>query len=228
MMRTQGRDLHGEFVRLLPRPAQPIRIQRGSLRRVGLVALVAVMLAFLGTTIAGGVTSNEAGKTPLYIGNLACTDFEPLWLQAQAVPSAALVPCVRSLPAGWTLRSVTVNDGRSVLTLDNDRAGAGAMVVRLSAGCDIRGATPVPSEQPGAQGFTRIERLAPQFSATHLDVFAGGCITTHLTAPAAHRAELTSEAPLLLGFTTRQALQQALSQRSNGRLQLDPGPGDAR
>jgi hypothetical protein len=27
----------------------------------------------------------------------------------------------------------------------------------------------------------------------------------------------------VLGFTSRQALQQALSQRSQGRLQLDPG-----
>jgi tRNA A-37 threonylcarbamoyl transferase component Bud32 len=226
MLRTQGRDLHGEFVRLLPTTPRPIRMQRWSLRRIGLLALVAVLLAFLGTAIAGSVTSNEAGKSPLYIGNLACTDLEPLWLQAQSVPSASLVPCVRSLPTGWTLRSVTVNDGRSVLTLDNDRAGSGAMVVRLSASCDIRGATRVPSDQPGARRFTRIERLAPQFSATRFDVFAGGCITTHLTAPAAHRAELATEAPLLLGFTSRQALQQALEQRSEGRLQL--GQGEAR
>jgi len=228
MLRAQGRDLHGEFVRLLPRPPQPIRIQRWSARRIGLVALVVVLLAFLGTTIAGSVASNEAGKTPLYIGNLSCTDLEPLWLEAQSVPSASLVPCVRSLPTGWKLRSVTVNDGRSVLTLNNDRAGTGAMVVRLSTGCDIRGATLLSSDQPGARRFMLIERLAPQFSATRFDVFAGGCITTRLTAPAERRAELTTEAPLILGFTPRQALQQALEQRSDGRLQLDPGLGEAR
>jgi tRNA A-37 threonylcarbamoyl transferase component Bud32/membrane-associated phospholipid phosphatase len=223
MLRAQGRDLHAEFVELLPTTPHPIRIQRWSVRRVGLLALVAVLLAFVGSNIATGVTSNEAGKTPLFIGNLDCTDLEPLWLQAQSVPSASLVPCVRSLPTGWTVRSVTVNDGRSVLTLDNDRAGTGAMVVRLSAGCDIGGAIQVSSDQPGGRRYTRIESLAPQFSATRLDVFAGGCISMHLTAPAAHRAELATEAPQLLGFTTRQALQQALEQRSDGRLQLDPG-----
>jgi tRNA A-37 threonylcarbamoyl transferase component Bud32/membrane-associated phospholipid phosphatase len=36
MLREQGRDLHGEFVRLLPTRPQPIRIQRWSARRVGL------------------------------------------------------------------------------------------------------------------------------------------------------------------------------------------------
>jgi hypothetical protein len=46
---------------------------------------------------------------------------------AQSVPSASLVPCVRSSLAGWRVASVTVNRGRSVITLDNDRAGRGAM-----------------------------------------------------------------------------------------------------
>ena len=34
-------------------------------------------------------------KTLAEVDNLACTDLEPLWLQAQAVPSASLVPCVQ-------------------------------------------------------------------------------------------------------------------------------------
>jgi hypothetical protein len=38
----------------------------------------------------------------------------------------------------------------------------------------------------------------------------------------ADRCTSWAEAPHVLGFTTRAALQQALSQRSGGRLQLDP------
>jgi hypothetical protein len=71
--------------------------------------------------------------------------------------------------------------------------------------------------------YVLVERQAPQFSATHFDVFAGGCITTRLTVPAERRAELITESAQLLGFTTRQSLQQALQQRSHGRLHLDPG-----
>jgi tRNA A-37 threonylcarbamoyl transferase component Bud32 len=222
MLRAQGRDLHAEFIRLLPTPPQPIRIQRWSPRRIGLLAAVIALLALVGTTIAGSLNNQIATKTPLHISNLGCTHLEPLWLEAQSVPSATLVPCLRSLPAGWTLANVAVNDGRSVITLDHDRAGAGVMVVRMTAGCDIGGATQILSAQPGLVRYVLVEQQAPQFSATHFDVFAGGCITTRLTVPAERRAELINESAQLLGFTTRQALAQALEQRSDGRLQLDP------
>jgi hypothetical protein len=43
-----------------------------------------------------------------------------------------------------------------------------------------------------------------------------------MTAPLASRAEVTSEASLILGYTTRQSLQQRLEERSGGRLHLDP------
>src|ERR687898_1148475 len=221
MLRERGRDLHAEFVRLLPRPPRPIRIQRWSVRRIALLVVVALLAALVVSNIVENVTHNEAGATPLYIGNLACTDREPQWLEAQSVPSASLVPCLRSLPAGWTLSNVTVNNGRSVLTLDNDRAGMGAMVVRLAATCDPAGASSVLSDQPGVRRFMLIQDLAPMFSATRFDVFAGGCVSTRMTAPVASRAEVTTEASLILGFTTRQSLQQALEERSGGRLHLD-------
>ena len=35
--------------------------------------------------------------------------------------------------------------------------------------------------------------------------------------------QFANEAPQVLGFTTREQLRQGLSQRSGGRLQLDPG-----
>jgi tRNA A-37 threonylcarbamoyl transferase component Bud32 len=223
MLRERGRDLHAEFVRLLPDPPRPIRIQRWSIRRIGLLALVALLGLLIGSNIVENITHNEAGATPLYIGNLACTDLEPQWLEAQSVPSASQVPCLRSLPTGWTLSNVTVNNGRSVLTLDNDRAGMGAMVVRLAATCDPAGASPVLSDQPGVRRLMLIHDLAPMFSATRFDVFPGGCVSTRMTAPLANRAEVTSEASLILGYTTRQSLQQTLEERSGGRLHLDPG-----
>ncbi|MFL6184305.1 MAG: hypothetical protein ACJ742_07620, partial [Actinomycetes bacterium] len=45
-MRDQGRDLHAEFLRLLPEWAPPVAIQRWSIRRVGLMIGV-VLLALL-------------------------------------------------------------------------------------------------------------------------------------------------------------------------------------
>jgi tRNA A-37 threonylcarbamoyl transferase component Bud32 len=225
MLRAQGRDLHAEFIRLLPTPPRPIRIQRWSLRRVALLALVVALVLALGVpTVVTSINNEVAVKTPLNVASLACTEMEPLWLMAQSVPSASLVPCVRALPAGWALSGVAVNDGRSVITLDNDRAGAGAAVVRLAASCSTGGAEEMPGAEPGVQRFQRLEPSSGAFTATWYDRFQGGCVTTRLTAPAAFRVQLGSELPLVVGYATRQQLRQALEARSGGRLHLDPTP----
>jgi hypothetical protein len=225
MLKAQGRDLHAEFVRLLPTPPQPVSIQRWSLRRVGLLALVVVLVVLFGSFIASGFANNEAGATPLNNTSLRCTDLEPLWLQAQAVPSASMVPCVQYLPVGWSVAMVTVNDGRSVLTLDHDRAGPAALVVRLTATCDPSGAVEGPSATAGIRHYQRIESRTGQFTATWYDQFPGGCVTSRLHLTTDPNGEFAAQAPQVLGFTSRAALQAALSRRSQGRLQLDPEDG---
>ena len=211
MLHQQGRDLHAEFIRLLPSPPQPVSIQRWSARRVGLLALILLLVVGLGgPLIADALNNDVAVKTPLNNTNLSCGDLEPLWLQAQAVPSASMVPCVRYLPVGWSVAMVTVNDGRSVLTLDHDRAGAGALVVRLTAACDPSGAVQGPSS-------------TGQFTATWYDQVPGGCVTSRLHLTTDPNGEFAAQAPQVLGFTSRAALAEALSRRAQGRLQLDPG-----
>jgi hypothetical protein len=95
--------------------------------------------------------------------------------------------------------------------------------VRLTAGCGVEGATPVLSAEPGAKRYVLVERTAPRLSTTRFDVFSGGCVTMRLTMPTENRTQLIDEAAQLLGYTRRQALAQALEQRSDGRLQLNPG-----
>jgi tRNA A-37 threonylcarbamoyl transferase component Bud32/membrane-associated phospholipid phosphatase len=222
MLRAQGRDVHAEFLRLLPTRPRPIPIQRWTLRRVGLLAAMVLLLVLVFNQGMLSIDYQEAAATPTRVGDLACTDLEPQWLLAQSVPSASLVPCLGSLPVGWMVGNVTVNDGRSVIPLNHDRAGTGVLVVRLTAGCDLRGATQVSADQPQVRRYQRIQRQAPGFEATHFDLFPGGCVTAQATVPAANRAEITSELATILHYTTRQALQQALDQRSDGRLRLDP------
>jgi hypothetical protein len=223
MLRAQSRDPYPEFVRLLPSPPQTIPIQRWSARRVGLwAAMVAVLvLAALNSKVV--FDNRMAVRTPLYITNLDCAQLEPLWLMAQSVPSASLLPCVESRLPGWRVADVAVNNGRSVVILDHDRAGKGAVVARLSAACDTTGAVETPSPTPGVQRHQRVEGLAGEFSATWYDRFPGGCVTYRLHSTNDLEGQFANEAPSLLGFTTRAALGQALDERSDGRLQLDPG-----
>jgi hypothetical protein len=222
MLRAQSRDPYPEFVKLLPNPPRTIPIQRWSARRVGLwLAIVAVLaLAALNSKVV--FDNRMAVRTPLYINDLDCTHLEPLWLMAQSVPSASLLPCVESRLPGWTVADVAVNDGRTVVILDHDRAGKGAVVVRLTAACDATGAVETPSPAPGVRRDQLVESLAGEFSATWYDRFPGGCVTYRLHSTSDLEGQFANEAPSLLGFTTRAALSLALGQRSDGRLQLDP------
>jgi hypothetical protein len=45
MLRQQGRDLHGDFLRLLPYRLPPVRIQRWSWRRAGLTLTTLIVFA---------------------------------------------------------------------------------------------------------------------------------------------------------------------------------------
>src|SRR6266699_1451458 len=223
LLRAQGRNLHAEFTRLLPTPPQPIRVQPWSDRRVGLWAAIALLLVLASLNPTAIFDNQVAVRTPLNTGNLSCAHLEPLWLMAQSVPSASLVPCVPSQVPGWKVAAVAVNNGRSVITLDHDRAGKRAAVVRLAAGCDTAGTIATPSPTPLVQRYQRIDLATDAFGATWYDRFPGGCVTYRLHSTSDIEGSFAIELPGLLRFTSRQVLQQALQQRSDGRLQLDPG-----
>jgi membrane-associated phospholipid phosphatase/tRNA A-37 threonylcarbamoyl transferase component Bud32 len=223
LLSARATDLHAEFVRLLPTPPQPIRMQRWSARRVGLWAAILALLALVVGNPTTIFNNKDAVQTPLMVSDVSCSNLEPLWLMAQSVPSAALVPCLRFLPAGWSVAEVAVNDGRSMITLAYDRTGSRAAVMRLTATCDTTSAAEVPSTQPGTHRYTRAGRLAGDYSVSFYDRFPGGCVTYQLHSSSDLKGGFASEASLLFGFTSRQTLRQALEERSFGRLHLDPG-----
>jgi tRNA A-37 threonylcarbamoyl transferase component Bud32/membrane-associated phospholipid phosphatase len=221
MLKEQGRDVHGQFLQLLPQRPRPIRIQRWSARRIGLLLLVVPLVVLLVPTVRVVLLNHDPNTTRLQIIKLDCDDLEPLWLQAQAVPSASLVPCVELLP-GWSVLGANARKGWSEFTLNHDQAGDRAVVVRLTPACDPAGATEIPSQRPGVRHYEQTERRTDRFTATWYDQFPGGCVTSRLRSTTDTQGRFATQAPLVLGFTTRQALQHALEERSNGRLHLDP------
>jgi tRNA A-37 threonylcarbamoyl transferase component Bud32/membrane-associated phospholipid phosphatase len=222
LLRAQGRNLHAEFIRLLPSPPRPIRVQRWSARRIGLWAAILALLVLAALNPRQLFDNEDAVATPLGVKDVGCGDLEPLWLMAQSVPSASLIPCLQLVPVDWKVAEVAVNNGRSVVTLDHDRGGRAAMVVRLSASCDLAGATEVTSEQQGARRYLRVDRNSTEFSATRAYTFPGGCVTQRFRAAGPSALRLSDTASTEFGFITRAELRQALSQRSHGRLELSP------
>jgi tRNA A-37 threonylcarbamoyl transferase component Bud32 len=221
MLGEQARDIHGEFIDLLPTRPRPIRIQRWSARRLALLALMIPAAVLLTVAARAVLVNSDSTLTPLGGYSPGCEQLEPLWLEAQSVPSAALVPCVAALPEGWTRGTANVRNGWSRFTLDHDRLGKPALVVRLSADCDTAGASPTPNDQPGTRRYARTA-AGDALPTTWHTVFSGGCVTVQLRHGDNADGSMLDEASSAVGFVTRTALQQALDHLSDGRLDLDP------
>ena len=193
-MKRDPRDLLGEFRALAPaRP--PITLQRWSIKRI---ALAAAMLAIITAAVfeTGDVFFPAARNLGVYPP--ACGTGHSMILSAQAVPSAALLPCIAALPSGWTIGGADIASGKTSLWLDSDRAGPRAVTVTLTAACDTTGAQQVPSDQPGTRRFERPLSLAPQFSSLRFYTFPGGCVT--------YRFSFTPGASPVLGDAVGSAL----------------------
>jgi hypothetical protein len=201
-MKKDPRDLLGTFRALAP-PREPIRLQRWSVRRVGLA------LAILAATVIAVFVSATAFKPPGNIGAFApeCGTGHSIILAAQAVPSAALVPCLAALPAGWVVEhSAAIASGRATFWLDSDQAGTRALAVTLSATCDVAGARQVRSDQPGTRRFDRPLSRPPQFAELRFYTFPGGCVSYRFYFDAAAYPLLAADATRAVGFVPRAAL----------------------
>jgi hypothetical protein len=222
MLRAQGRDLHAEFLDLLPKRPRPIAIQRWSVRRLGLALLVLSGLLIVVPLLVSWAVQTDRVNTSLYTSDLGCDDQEALWLMAQAVPSAGAVPCVMLDPQGWSLNDVKAGSGFASIVFDIENPFQDAAVtVELLPSCDLAGATEVSSDQPGARRYIRIDRAATPDRVTRSYTFPGGCITERFVSGESPE-RLASQASSIFGFVTREQLSRDLDRRSAGRLQLDP------
>jgi hypothetical protein len=127
-----------------------------------------------------------------------------LLLEAQAVPSATLIPCILPLPEGWSYGGSQVESGMGRFRVNSDRAGAHAVEVRLTRACDVAGAAELPLRSPpaGLRGYQK-PAAGQAHAVIRYFVFTGGCVTerfsfTRQTAPA-----LFGQADRFLAFTPR-------------------------
>jgi tRNA A-37 threonylcarbamoyl transferase component Bud32 len=185
-MKRDPRDLLAEFRTLAPQ-RRPIVLQRWSVRRV---SLAAAMLALFAVPAVFGVVllpapSNPAAHAP------DCGTGHTMILAAQAVPSAAFLPCIAALPPGWTAAGAEIASGQASFVLDSGSVAVPGGVqfvlgpsgqlqtvtITLTATCDIAGARQIPSSQPGMRRSERPPSLVPGYSDVRYDVFPGGCVT---------------------------------------------------
>jgi membrane-associated phospholipid phosphatase len=200
-MKKDPRDLLGTFRALAP-PREPITLQRWGPRRVALALAVPASL-LLTWMVAGDAffPAEDIGAHPPL-----CGTGHAMILAAQAVPSAAQLPCVSELPSGWRIGGADIVSGRSVFWLDSDQAGSRAVTVTLSAACDVAGNQPEPSDRPGTQRFDLPPAGGTRFTGLRIYTFPGGCATYRFDFAAGASQILATAVDSGVGFMPRARL----------------------
>jgi tRNA A-37 threonylcarbamoyl transferase component Bud32/membrane-associated phospholipid phosphatase len=210
-MKRDPRNLPAEFRALAPqRP--PIILQRWSARRI---ALAAATLAVTAAAAYVTVTAFIPGPVSLGVNPPSCGTGPSMILSAQAVPSAAMLPCITTLPSGWHAGGAETASGHARFWLDSDQAGAHAVTITLSAACNVSGARQIPSSQPGTRRFERPLSLHPQFASLRFYLFAGGCVTYRFTFTPGASPRLALPAGSAVAFTSRATLVDYVKDTEN-------------
>jgi tRNA A-37 threonylcarbamoyl transferase component Bud32 len=213
MMKQSGRDLMAEFRALAP-PRRRISLQRWSVKRVALAAIIVIGAVLATQAVIGLFVPLELEDA----GSATCGTSNSMILMAQSVPTATSVPCVGSLPAGWQQGGLKVKRGRSTFWLGFNPAGSHAVEVTLlpPGGCATDQAVEVPSDKEGMRRFERPETLPPHLHTVRTYVFEGGCVTyDYALGPKADPA-LIFTADRALDFTRRSRLVDKVAARTHG------------
>jgi len=143
-------------------------------------------------------------------------------LMAQAVPSSSWVPCLDAVPLGWHLSDVQVRDDSGRFWLDSDRDGVRAIEVALTAACDTRRATEIPSDRNGVRRLELVTQVDPGYVGTRFYVFDGGCLAVSFRLAGQERAEPLAVATEGIDLVPRTDVEQQVQDETGGRLELDP------
>ena len=190
--------------------------------------LLATLVLLVGGCAGGSSGVCQGARSPLceYHGQPG----PMIVLEAQAVPSATLLPCVELLPAGWSVSDVFIHNGRARFTLDSDRVGPKAVTVVLERYCRVPRVHRVPSDESGTRRYEEIGEVRPGvgFTGTRFYLFQGGCVTYRFQFRGEERAEPIGEVTLAVSFVTRDAVRTHVQQDTRGRVNLDPAEAGSR
>ena len=214
-MKEDGRNLLAHFRELAP-PRRTIALQRWSVKRVALILGIALGALLVGSQIVqlllpgNSVTEDVDGKPE-------CGTDRLMVLVAQSVPSATSVPCIASLPAGWSVGTVNVDSDKTQFWLSSAVAGSHAVEVSLlpPEKCSVDDSTEVPSDEAGMRRFERPEQLPPDLEVTRTYVFDGGCVTYEFAFQGGASTSLVFEADQALAFQSRSDLVVEVADRTD-------------
>ncbi|MGI9595530.1 MAG: phosphatase PAP2 family protein [Acidimicrobiales bacterium] len=213
-VRHDGRSLIERFGELAP-SRRRVTIQRWTWRRVGLTAWVGLLVTVAGVLFVRNL--DTIGLTPS--AEPPAGTIRPPYCQqpgsdlivAQSVPSAEIIPCLGSLPPGWTVSTTSVDQDGTVVEFDSDRAGPGAAVLHFDESCDRSGATATPTDNSPIDRFDRVDDREPGYTASWYSVVEGGCWWWNFRFTAGTSATFAVEIDSAVQARTRSEINAALA-----------------
>jgi hypothetical protein len=178
-------------------------------------------------SLLGGGAAGCSGPSTLVDATPECHPGRRLAVLAQAVPTAAFVPCIADEESPWQFTSLTVREGRARLSLVYIDPSGRTARVQLTERCDTSGASEQPPEagEGDVEHFRRASTLSPRLAGTDYAVFDGGCVTTEFDLPRdADASERLLDLDTTVGLYPRSRLSAELHREFH--LELD-GPHDA-
>jgi hypothetical protein len=190
----------------------------GVLVAVGVVAVLVVVGLF------------AVGEPPPRVDDrIAGTDCHATsWvvLAAQAVPSAAFVPCLGDPPEDWVVVDQQVESGRATMVLATTGVDGVSAEVVLEAACEVDGAAepvdPDPDDPVSVTDAAVVED-GSTVRTTGWAPFDGGCLTVEVeTAARVDLGRVLDELDASLEVAPRPAVAREVEEATDGRLTLDP------
>ena len=148
-----------------------------------------------------------------------CEPGQRLGIVAQSVPGAAYLPCVATLPPGWTFESFEVDEDGARVSLRSDRADR-AVDVELVAGCEVGPALPVPPRDEGVRTYLAVSSVSSRYTGRFYDVFADGCVVYEFDFARGPHIALVAELQQAVQLYPRRQLRQEL--HDDLGITLDP------
>jgi hypothetical protein len=231
MLRRDRRNLLARFRELAPhRP--PVKIQRWTVRRVGLttsvvlISLLAISIAFGNLRGAGLLAGQEATLSSYAVvvqpPECRMVDEDVLPLVAQSVPSASLLPCIEIETPGWDFHLLDVKNGLSRLFMKAERPDPRSNLaeITLTRSCDVSGLREDATDELGTDLYVRIHALSnSRYAATRYYLFDGGCVTYEVDLYGPGRTALADQLALEnLSFVSRKQVAHNFYEATRLRL----------
>jgi hypothetical protein len=177
--------------------------------------------------LTAGLAAVLLAVAPTLTGCAAFSDHAPgcdqpirLAIVAQSLPSASYLPCIRTLPEGWSTSGFRAAPGGTSFLLNSDRSPGRPVRVRLIAVCRRGDASPSPPRAPGVVTYTRLTSIAPRFAGSLYDVFPGGCVSYSFGFTLGSQIALMEQFEEAVGLYPRQQLRLVLKRK----LGVELGP----